>query len=383
MKICHLSTFWPNRMGHTHYTNNLIQGMRVHRPERHTVLAEHGSAAAETDAYTCVPCFSRAEDYVDGILTEARKAAPDVMMIQYSDDLFGEDNRFPRLLEGLRKAGIRPIVNTHSVYGTRRRNGFRPGRTAADFDRAMATHASRIQVHSQRMRTDLVARGVPEDRIVVIPHGSKALAERDPAASRAALGIPPNAKVVVFFGFIWLGKGIDFLLSVFQQVARQVPEAFLLVAGHTRHNIWASYVKYLKMRAALLGISRRSRFWGEYVSEEMVPTIYSAADLVALPYRQDYSSVSGVVHQTAGIGKLMLCSRTAKFDEIEAFAPELTVPYGDRAQWTSSMVRLLCEPALDMRRRIIQFGEETRWDNVGKRHVDLCAQLMAEGVSPC
>ena len=30
MKICHVTTFWPNRWGHSHYTDNLIAGMRAH-----------------------------------------------------------------------------------------------------------------------------------------------------------------------------------------------------------------------------------------------------------------------------------------------------------------------------------------------------------------
>jgi len=246
----------------------------------------------------------------------------------------------------------------------------------------MATHAARIQVHSPRMRTDLVARGVPEARVVVIPHGSKAMEERDPVECRVKLGLPKDAKVVLFFGYIWLGKGIDFLLSVFTEVARKMPEAFLLVAGHTRHSIWSSYVTYLKVRAAVLGLSRRSRFWGQYVNEDAVPTVYSAADLVAMPYCQNYSSVSGVVHQTVGIGKLMLCSRIAKFDEVETLAPELTAPYGDRGQWTESMLRLLGEPVLaaSLRRRIVQFGEETGWDKVGKTHLELCSRLVEE---PC
>jgi hypothetical protein len=100
----------------THYTDNLIAGMRGHLPERHDVLAEFGSAPAETEAYRCVPCFSRKEDYVAGIMAKARKLAPDVMEIQYSNDFFGDDNRFPRLLAELRAAGIRPMVNTHSIY---------------------------------------------------------------------------------------------------------------------------------------------------------------------------------------------------------------------------------------------------------------------------
>jgi glycosyltransferase involved in cell wall biosynthesis len=386
MRICHLSTFWPNRFGHTHYTDNLIRGMQAHRPERHVVLAEQGSLAAETDSYTCVPCFGRRQDYVAGIVSEARRHRAEVMMIQYSNDLFGDDTRFPRLLAALRAVGIRTVVNAHSVYRVDARTGFTPGRTSADFDRAMGAHATRIQVHSPRMRDDLVARGLSPSRLVVIPHGSRPLEQRDPLESRARLGLPADARVVLFFGFIWAGKGIAFLLDVFARVLRQVPDAFLLVAGHTRRNLWASYVTYLKARAAVRGIRQRTRFWGQYVQEDTVPTIFSAADLVAMPYRQDYSSVSGVVHQTAGTGKLMLCSRIAKFDEIEAFAPELTVPVDDREQWTATMARLLSDRvwAAELRQKIVRFGEETGWERVGKTHVDLCAQLLGESEpQPC
>jgi glycosyltransferase involved in cell wall biosynthesis len=380
MKICHLTTFWPNRFGHTHYTDNLIVGMRRHLPERHDVLAEFGSDAAETEAFRCVPCFSRNADYADGIVAEARKLAVDVMVIQYSNDLFGEDNRFPDLLAKLRAAGIRTVVNTHSVYPGDWPVGFRPGGTAADFDRAMAEHASRIQVHTQRMRDDLLERGISADRIVVIPHGSKPMESRDQLASRRALGLPENAKLVLFFGFIWPGKGLEFLLQAFKDVARQVPDAYLLVAGHTRRSRWGFYVTYLKARALLLGLGRRSRFWGEYVPEDRVPLIYSAADVVAMPYRQDYSSVSGVVHQTAGIGKLMFCSRIAKFDEVTAIDERLTAPYGDRQAWADSMSRLLTDPVLgdELRAKVLHFGEATSWANVGKTYVELCQRLVEE-----
>src|SRR5581483_9368024 len=182
------------------------RGMRTHEPERHFVLAERGATPAETEAYACIPCFHRSQDYVAGIVAEARRIQPDVMVIQYSNDLFGDDTRFPRLLRELRQAGIRTVVNTHSVYPERQIVGFRPGRTAADFDRAMGAEARRIQVHTSRMREDLIARRVPAERIVVIPHGSKAMEQRDPAESRAALRLPADGKIVVFFGFIWLGK---------------------------------------------------------------------------------------------------------------------------------------------------------------------------------
>ena len=48
MKICHISTYWPTcNYGHTHYTENLMRGMRLHRPEKHYVLGAFPAAAVD------------------------------------------------------------------------------------------------------------------------------------------------------------------------------------------------------------------------------------------------------------------------------------------------------------------------------------------------
>jgi glycosyltransferase involved in cell wall biosynthesis len=379
MKIAHLSTFWPIGYGLSLYTDLLIQGMRAHRPDRHTILAEIGSAPADTEAYQCIPCYRRDQDYVEPIAAAAAAAQPDVLIVQYAKDLFGHDNRLPRLLTRLRELGVRPVVNTHSVYPETWRSGYRPGHSAAAFDRAVAESASLITVHSPRMKHDLITRGVAPDRIAVVPHGSQILPEGDVAQSRTQLQVPQDAKVILFFGFIWLGKGIEFLLDVFRGVQRQVPEAFLLVGGHTRHRRWALYVSYLRARAALLGISGRCRFWGGFIPQDVVPVVRATADVVAMPYRQDYSSVSGVMHETAGMGKLMICSRIAKFDEVELNIDRgLTVEVNDREAWIRTTVRLLRDEewARQMKEKIRRFAEETSWENVGKMHGDLCQRLV-------
>jgi D-inositol-3-phosphate glycosyltransferase len=384
MRIAHLSTFWPIGTGLSFYTDLLIAGMRAHRPEHHIILAEIGSAPAETEAYQCIPCYRRKEDYVEKIVAAAQSMRPDVLIIQYANDLFGHDNRLPRLLARLRGLGIRPVVNVHSVYPETWRTGYRPQRTVAAFDRAVAEHAAFLTVHSPRMKHDLITRGVAPDRIAVVPHGSRILPGGDVGESRARLGIPQDAKVVLFFGFLWMGKGIEFLLDVFRGVLRQVPEAFLLVGGHTRHRRWSFYVSYLRARAALLGLSRRCRFWGGFIPQELAPTVLAVADVVAMPYRQDYSSVSGVMHEAAGMGKLMICSRIAKFDEVEAnIDRELTVPPHDREAWTRTMVRLLRDEewARQMRGKIRCFAEQTSWEVVGRMHWELCQRLVDGGES--
>lgn len=379
MRLAHVTNYWPNHYGHAHYTQNLMNAIRAHRPDQQFVIGEGATAAAETEAYQAIPCWSRDADYVADIVKNLQAVKADVAYLQYSNDLFGSDARFPRLLAEIEAAGIRTVVVTHSVYPTDQRSGH-PGGTIKAFDLAVASAASCLHVHSTRMKTELVERGVEASKVAVIPHGSLAMESRDQAASRASLGIPEGAKVVLFFGYIWRGKGLEHLQSAFRLLQRRVPEAYLYIGGHTRLRRWGVYVKYLHLRAKLLGFGSRTKLWGAYVPDDAVPTVYSAADVVAMPYRQDYASVSGVVHQTAGMGKLMLCSKISKFDEVgEQISPDLVVDPYDTAAWASSLERLLTDApyAAEMRSKILGFAEATSWDRVAQQHLTLCDALLA------
>jgi glycosyltransferase involved in cell wall biosynthesis len=359
-----------------------MAGMRRTRPEQHLIAGEGGTAAAETEAYRAVPCWDRRGDYVEPIVRTVRDLGADVALLQYSDDIFGTDNRLPRLLARLREAGVVSVVNCHSSYGAGWRTGYVPGRDWAHLSRAMGEAATCINVHHPLIREDLVALGVSPEKVSVIPHGTLIQPPRDRLESRRELGIPENAKVVLFFGFVWLGKGLDFLLDAFAHVLARVPEAWLYIAGYTRQrSVWTRiYMKYLRARRSWLGIAARTSEWGDYVPDDKVVSIYSAADVVALPYRQEYISVSGVVHQAAGLDRLVACSRIAKFAEIgERVDPDLLVDPDDERGWARLLTRLLTDAgyAAAARAKVRRFAEETSWEAVGRQHLSLYERLLA------
>jgi glycosyltransferase involved in cell wall biosynthesis len=130
----------------------------------------------------------------------------------------------------------------------------------------------------------------------------------------------------------------------------------------------------------LLGIRRRTMLYGDYVPDRRLPDVYSAADVVALPYRQDYSSVSAIVHQSAGMGKIPFCSRIAKFEEVaEHISPDLVAGERDVKGWAEGLRRILVDQthAAEMSRRVAAFAEETSWERVGRMRLDLWDALAA------
>jgi glycosyltransferase involved in cell wall biosynthesis len=382
MRIGHVSTFWPKPCAFPAYTASLISGMRRHRADSHVVIAERPADAAETDEWRCVPTFHRREDYVDAIVARARAERLDLVEIQYANDVLGDDERFPRLLEALADRGIATVVNAHSVYPPRWRTGYRPDRDARSFDVAVGARASSVLVHTRRMRGMLLERGLAPEKVVVVPHGTRLVTLPAQEESRARLGLAADARVVLFFGFIWSGKGISFLLSAFARVARRMPRALLYIGGYTRKKSFTRevYMTYLETRMRLHGIRDRTVLYGGYVPDELVPHVYSAADVVALPYRQAYASVSAVVHQAAGMGKIPLCSRTLKFEEVgERVSPELLADMNDAEAWAEALARLLGdEPyAAELRARVARFADETRWERVGAVRLALYDALLA------
>lgn len=379
MRIGHISTFWPKHCAFPAYTESLIAGMRAQRGDEHVVLAAQPADAAETADWRCVPTFRSDEDYVAKVTRAARAERLDVIEVQYANDVLGDDDRFPRLVRALDDAGVATVVNHHSVYPPRRRTRFGP---AERFDRAVAERAAALLVHTPRMRDLLVARDIAADKIHVIPHGTRAVALPPQRDARARLGLPADGKVLLFFGFIWTGKGLGFLLSAFARLARRVPEALLYIGGYSRkkHLAGELYMRYLETRARVLGVGARTIFHGDFVPEERVADVYAACDVVVLPYRQDYASSSAVVHQAAGMGRIPFCSRIDKFDEVgDGISPELCAGPRDAAGWAAGLERLLTDEvhAADLRRKVARFADETSWTRLGARRVALFDALVA------
>ena len=176
-------------------------------------------------------------------------------------------------------------------------------------------------------------------------------------------------------------------MNVFNGVAKRVPNAFLYVGGHTRKNAFyaRAYMTYLRARAALLGLAGQCRCHGDYVDDRDVPGLYAASDIVAMPYRQGYSSSSGVVHQAAGLGTLMMCSKIPKFAEVgEKLSPDLLAGYGDKRAWVDSLCNLLLDEHLagELRERLRIFAIDTSWEHVAIQHLDLFDRLKSQVRSP-
>ena len=132
--------------------------------------------------------------------------------------------------------------------------------------------------------------------ITIIPTGLSIDTARDEAARkriRKELGIPENARVLLYVGRVAREKYLDLLLEAFDRLAERHADIRLMIAGG------GPYEAQLRENASKLKSSDRIVFTGA-VPREKVAKYYSAGDLFAYPSPTETQGI--VVCEALGAG---------------------------------------------------------------------------------
>jgi len=176
--------------------------------------------------------------------------------------------------------------------------------------------------------------------VVVIPHGEYGFFEsevekQDRDRVRLDLGLSPQDKVALFFGYIREYKGLDILLGAWPAVVEEVPEARLLIAGDAGQ-LTDARCDELAAWATRLGAVHRFGF----IPFEEVARYFAAADLLAMPYRS--ISQSGVLYLALSLGVPVVATAVGALPEVLRDGESaLLIPPESPADLTRALVRLL------------------------------------------
>jgi glycosyltransferase involved in cell wall biosynthesis len=134
---------------------------------------------------------------------------------------------------------------------------------------------------------------MPRLHTTVIPHGTYSFPQPDTkrAKTRAELGIPESATLMLSFGHIRDGKNLDLVL----RAMAQFPNFYLLVAGKEGSS-GQRPVSFYQTLASQLGVADRCRWLVRFIAEREVGNLFVASDLTLLMYSKVFRSASGVLN---------------------------------------------------------------------------------------
>jgi glycosyltransferase involved in cell wall biosynthesis len=179
--------------------------------------------------------------------------------------------------------------------------------------------AGLIFVHAEALEQELRDVYRPRAPVVVIPHGSHV---GDPTPL-------PESPSLLFFGRVSYYKGLDVLLDAMPLLWQSRPEVRLTIAGR---GVYPDH--------PVLGDSRVT-VRAEYIPDTELPSLFSGASCVVLPYRQ--ASQSGVGSHAREFGRALVVSAVGGLPELVTPETGRLVQPGDPAELAATCAELLAD----------------------------------------
>ncbi len=278
--------------------------------------------------------------------------APDLVVIAYWMPFFAV--AFSAMARGLRRRGIRTVAILHNMLPHERHPGDRW------LSRLFLSSCDGFVVMSASVERDVRALRASAS-VERIEHPTYDLfgdsLPRDEARRR--LGLPAEAPVLLFFGFIRKYKGLDVLLASMPAVVARLPDVRLVVAGES-YDAMDEALEFVRVH----GLERHVRFDLTYIPADAVPAYFGAADVVVQPYRS--ATQSGVAQIAFHFEKPLIVTDVGGLAEVVPHERAgFVVPPADAPALAAAIIRFFEEDWQDRLTAGVR-GEKTKysWDRL-------------------
>jgi len=220
----------------------------------------------------------------------------------------------------------------------------------------------RLIVHGEHTRQVLIEHHDYRRPIDVARHPSYIGWYKDEVTreqARAKLGLPDDARVYLYFGYIKPYKGVEDLIQAFGQIS--VDGAILLIAGKPLDETIKQEVE------SMAATDSRVRTFLGYIADDGIQDFFRSADVVVFPFKN--TQTSGSLMLAMSYGCPIIAPRIATLPEYVdsdigfLFDPELPGALGHALDAAARAP--LSSMAANARRR----AETLRWDTMAQLHL--------------
>ncbi len=379
MRICMVCPSYPPQdmtCGVGDYTRCLMEELVRQGEEVLVVTSDHYRGKADSS----IPVLPTVQSWTLGTawwLTGSRKHPPvDLIHLQYTPNLYGHSLGFKLipLLARLLAKGPPIIVTFHTLTG-----GSLKTKIAALLLLTTAHHSvSANEEVSAMLRRHLPALA---GRWTEIPIGTNIPAVPtnevlDRRTARTRLGLPEDALLLVHFGLVYPGKGLETIITALPKVLRHQPRARLVIVGDIRPEN-QEYRRTLTALADRLSVTS-AVIWAGRRSPEEVSRILRVSDLFVVPY-DDGASIrrgslmAGLAHGLPVISTHSSLPSSYLRDGVNV----VLVPPRDADALAAKIASLLATPeeAARLAKAAVALAEQFSWPLIARDTRALYARL--------
>lgn len=298
----------------------------------------------------------------------------DVVVLQHEFGIFG-GNDGAYILKLLDLLHMPVITTMHTVL-------LEPNQSQRRVVIELAQLSERLVVMSHKAETILEeVYGVAAEKISFIPHGIPDVPFTDPSFNKDLFDVENN-KVLLTFGLLGPGKGIESMIDALPQIVKQHPDVVYIILGATHPAIvrkdGEAYRHALHERVNRLGLSDNVIFHKGFVKLEVLLQYLSCADVYVTPYPNVEQISSGTLAYAVGSGKAAVSTPYWYAEELLADGRGQLVPFNDEQALGKAISDLLGndQERNAMRKRAYQFSRPMVWKEVARSYLDLTSDCL-------
>ncbi len=317
-----------------------------------------------------IKCFNSGRPGFSEFVKCVEELKPDIVHIQHEHDPFPSMVEFLEAVKRLKELGVRVVVTLHTVTHAL------AGYEYVEFHRALAKLVDAIIVHSALQENELIAQGVPSEKIHVVPHGTALNPYKDVVSKRFVLeklGLDPelaNYVIISTPGFVRKDKGLDVLLKMFSIVKNKI-DAKLVLFGEPQGDGYQLIRELERVR------SNDVVFIRSFLPRHEMMLFLAGIDVAVFPYRDKHNiGVSGALHLAIGSRVKCVCTHASRLVECYTYAPTASTPRLDPEELAKRVVMAVEGVVDDEYKLLFDYGYRTRWQRIAEIHRKLYVEII-------